>query len=315
MDRKVVSEITLTLLLASMLSVSMTSVAKAEETVVAVDPPAVTATVGQIFSINITITDVYAEAGHGGLWLWMVKIRWNPDVLRVAVDELGAPLIEDGPFLRDVGPTLFIYSPPRPGEIPEMCCVLLVAREAEGSGTLATITFNVTAAGETDIIIYETDLVDFDENPIPHTVVNGHVTVITVEALSATINFHPGTLNLLSKGKWVACCIELPEGYDVSDIDASTIMLDEMVSAESEPATVTPRFMRVRFSRAEVTSYIFANVDMTELSEERFMTVTLTVTGYLNDGTPFRGDDAVRILLPMPRSWRFLETLEFPIPL
>ena len=174
----------LTLLLASMLGLRMISVAKAEETVVAVDPPAVTATVGQIFSINITITDVYAEAGHGGLWFWAVSLRWNPDVLKVALDEWGEPMIEEGPFLSDVGPTLFLFDAPRNGSIPVVCCGLFADVEAEGSGTLATITFEAIAAGETDITIYETDLFDWsggEENPIPHTVVDGHITVLSKE--------------------------------------------------------------------------------------------------------------------------------------
>jgi len=41
------------------------------------------------------------------------------------------------------------------------------------------------------------------------------------------------------------------------------------------------------------------------------MTITLTITGYLDDGTPFEGSDTIRIGMPMRgRSWRFLEILE-----
>jgi len=45
-------------------------------------------------------------------------------------------------------------------------------------------------------------------------------------AISATVDIKPDTLNLKSKGKWITCYIELPEGYNVSDIDVSTVMLD-----------------------------------------------------------------------------------------
>lgn len=70
----------------------------------------------------------------------------------------------------------------------------------------------------------------------------------------------------------------------------------------------------VKFNRQAVINYILDNVDLTELFEERFMTVTLTVTGYLNDGTPFQGCVLIRVIMPIPRSWRFLETMEiYPI--
>jgi len=39
-----------------------------------------------------------------------------------------------------------------------------------------------------------------------------------------------------------------------------------------------------------------ANVNMTELIEKRFITVTLTITGKLYDGTPFQGSDTIRII-------------------
>ena len=51
----------------------------------------------------------------------------------------------------------------------------------------------------------------------------------------------------------------------------------------------------VKFDRAQVISYILDNIDI----EERFTTATLTITGKLNDGTPFKGSDTVKIILPV----------------
>ncbi|MGB9778733.1 MAG: NosD domain-containing protein [Candidatus Bathyarchaeales archaeon] len=131
---------------------------------------------------------------------------------------------------------------------------------------------------------------------------------ITVTAFAtATIDINPKALNLRSKGKWITAYIELPEGYNVADINVSSIMLNDIIPAEPKPIATGDynnngvQDLMVKFNRAEVISYILSNVNITELIEERFMTVTLTVTGYLSDGTPFQGSITIKIVLPMPR--------------
>jgi hypothetical protein len=126
-------------------------------------------------------------------------------------------------------------------------------------------------------------------------------------SLNATFKINPKALNLRSRGRWITAYIELPEGYNVSDINVSTVLLNGTVQAESRPIGIgdedgdgIPDLM-VKFSRAEVISYILANVDVAELFERRFMTITLTTTGCLNDGTPFQGSCNIKIIMPMPR--------------
>jgi hypothetical protein len=128
-----------------------------------------------------------------------------------------------------------------------------------------------------------------------------------------TVDLDPDALNLDSRGKWVTAYIEFPEGFNVADINVSSILLNNTIPVDpSAPWAIgdydgdgVPDLM-VKFDRAEVISYILANVNITKLFEERFMTVTLTITGYLNDGTPFQGSTAVKIIMPMPRCGRFL---------
>jgi len=122
--------------------------------------------------------------------------------------------------------------------------------------------------------------------------------------VKATVDIDPDALNLGIRGIWITCYIELPEGYNVSDTDVSTIMLNDTVPAELHPTEVgdydgdgVPDFM-VKFDEAEVISYILANINMTKLFEEKFMTITLTITGELTDGTPFQGSDTITIMLP-----------------
>lgn len=131
-----------------------------------------------------------------------------------------------------------------------------------------------------------------------------------------TIDIDPDTLNLIDKGKWITAYIEFPEGYNVTDINVSTILLNGSIPIDiNAPLTIgdydndsIPDLM-VKFDRAEVISYILANIDTTKLYEERFMTVTLTITGKLNDGTPFQGSTTIRVILLMPKCGRFVQFL------
>jgi len=132
----------------------------------------------------------------------------------------------------------------------------------------------------------------------------GGVYELSVAQISATVDITPDTLNLGSKGMWITAYIELPEGYNVADINVSSVLLNETVPAELHPTEVgdydgdgIPDLM-VKFDRAEIISYILANVNMTKLIEEKFMTITLTITGELTDGTPFQGSDTIKIMLP-----------------
>ncbi|GAJ04898.1 unnamed protein product, partial [marine sediment metagenome] len=109
--------------------------------------------------------------------------------------------------------------------------------------------------------------------------------------IPATIDLDPDTLNLNSEGEWITCYIELSEGYDVSDIDVSTVLLKGIVEAESQPTEVgdydsdgIPDRM-VKFDRASVQ-------DILEPRDE----VEITVEGELTDGTPFKGSDTIRVI-------------------
>lgn len=49
-----------------------------------------------------------------------------------------------------------------------------------------------------------------------------------IPVADATIYFAPTTLNLGSQGTWVKCYVELEEGYDVYDIDPSTVRIEKI---------------------------------------------------------------------------------------
>jgi len=115
--------------------------------------------------------------------------------------------------------------------------------------------------------------------------------VLEPTVIEGTVDIDPDTLNLKSKGKWITCYIELPEGYDVAEIDVSTIMLNDLVPAESRPTGILDHDgdgvaeLMVKFSRAAVQG-LLGPADQAEL----------TVTGELADGTLFEGTDTIRVV-------------------
>lgn len=103
----------------------------------------------------------------------------------------------------------------------------------------------------------------------------------------------PKTLNLESAGKWVSAWILFPSGYDVRDVDASTIMLNDTV-AQARCMDLGGRLLIVKFDRNQTASYIRENMR----TKSRFATVVLTVSGRFKDGTSFRGHDRIRVVMP-----------------
>jgi len=108
--------------------------------------------------------------------------------------------------------------------------------------------------------------------------------------IAADLDIEPDTLNLRSKGKWVTAYVELPDRYNISDIDISTIMLNDTVSVDSEaPAGIGDYDedgildLMVKFDRQEV-------VALFSVGE-----ATLTITGEV-DHTPFEGSDTIRVI-------------------
>jgi len=163
---------------------------------------------------------------------------------------------------------------------------------------------NETGSDGIGDIPYMININNIDRYPLmnPYT-----VTPSVPSVINATVDVNPKALNLRSRGKWITAYIELPEGYNIQDINASTVMLNDTISAEPKPIAVGDHDgdgildLMVKFDKASVISYILTNVNITRLFKGRFMTIALTVTGKLNDGTPFQGSTTIRLIMPIPR--------------
>jgi parallel beta-helix repeat protein len=155
--------------------------------------------------------------------------------------------------------------------------------------------------------IWDTPYVIGESNRDNYPLVHPWTTFIT-----ATVSIIPNTLNLRSNLKYVTAYIELPEGYNVSDINVSSILLNNTIPVDPDAPTTIGDYdsdgipdLMVKFNGTEVIEYILRNINMTQLIEERFMTITLTVTGKLKDGTPFQGSDTIKIVYVVRGGGRF----------
>ncbi len=105
--------------------------------------------------------------------------------------------------------------------------------------------------------------------------------------INATLDFDPDTLNLGSQGQFVTTYIELPGGFNVSDIVISSLMLNISVPALSTPIEIGDydsdgiTDLMVKFDRQEVIEILDPGEHLVYL------------TGRLSDGTSLSGDEII----------------------
>lgn len=125
---------------------------------------------------------------------------------------------------------------------------------------------------------------------------DGTVSVIT-ELISATIDIHPDTLNLNSKGKFITSYIELPEGYYVEDIDIDSVTLTKMNDVLLDPPLYTVGSSRIGDYDEDGNTDLMMQFDRQELIPVLEVgDVVITVTGELLDGPMFQGTDTIRVI-------------------
>ncbi len=258
-----------------------------------------TLTPGKTFTVDVMVSDV--------LWLfdWQVNMSFNPSVLRIADIFEGAFLKgqPEGTFgarriENEKGWALYGWS-----TLGENIGV-------SGSGTLATVEFEVLSIGESIIKIEaeprqvgslgswfyttfleaQTSLMPppkFVDNPF--TAENGYFSNFDAAVLPCTVDVKPKALNLKSQGKWIKVRLELPENHDISDIDISTIRLNGVIPAAFHPTEVADydadgnSDLMVKFNRQDLLATLRAGE------------VTLSITGEIN-GMAFEGTDTIKVI-------------------
>jgi len=153
-----------------------------------------------------------------------------------------------------------------------------------------TYTLEVSLFGESIIIAENVQISDIPAQP--YTVISTETGIIP-PIIQATIDFDPDTLNLKSKGTVVTVYIELPTGYDVSQIDVSSIKLNGTVPALAKPTEIGDYDgdgildLMVKF-----------NCTAVQLILEVGESVEITIYGALIDGRLFEGKDTIKVICP-----------------
>lgn len=108
--------------------------------------------------------------------------------------------------------------------------------------------------------------------------------------ITGIVSIEPPVLNPASEGRWITCYIELPTGYDVSEIDVGSLALQNSLNAELWPSEISDydydgiADLMVKFTRRDV-------IEVLEPGEQ-----TIYLTGRLADGTPFDGIDIILVV-------------------
>jgi hypothetical protein len=169
------TSVILAIAFASVIFLSLIGSVRCSGTVISISPSSDTipqSQIGKSLQINITISNV------PNLWGWVVTLNWNPNVLNFTN-------MTKGPFLESAGSTLFLYPTPGSGSLTQVTDELLENTSLSGNGTLATVTFQVLAAGQSNITLSDTLLYKplsgspLSHAQIAHTVNNGQIIVIS----------------------------------------------------------------------------------------------------------------------------------------
>lgn len=117
----------------------------------------------------------------------------------------------------------------------------------------------------------------------------------TQSTLEAIVEVQPQELNLKSVGNWTKTYIELPEGYDVANINVPTILLNNTIPVDPDAPTAIGDYdedgvpdLMVCFNRTQLIDYIIS-------MGIEYDNATLAISGELFDGTPFEGNAVIKV--------------------
>jgi len=164
-------------MLLSIALASMGFVQGASNTKILIDPTVSTGNVTETFWIDVNIEAVE------DLYGWQVKVQYSP-----ATRVLGAILVEEGTFLFGPEGTAMAYSIDGVRGVVDIGQTILGEWPGtSGSGLLCRVQFAVTEAGESDLILFDTVLLDSNLNEMSHQTRDGSFDGVNTELVMINI--------------------------------------------------------------------------------------------------------------------------------
>jgi len=126
------------------------------------------------------------------------------------------------------------------------------------------------------------------------------ITQVGANVIPADVNISPDSLLLKDDGygKWITAIIRLPKGYDVNDINVTSVAFEMVEIGENVSWSrhkIQGKILMVKLDRATVVCAILRSPMIVHMSPHVKSEVTFRVTGNLNDGNPFEGSDKIRV--------------------
>jgi len=139
--------------------------------------------------------------------------------------------------------------------------------------------------------------IDGDERVSGAAIDIGADEVVVLSFIPARIKIKPKALNLKGNGRFVFCSIEFEagrhghrrhghHGHDVADIVVDSIRLNDQISPVETKVKKHGRKLHVKFDRPAIQ----------DMLNDAQSPALLTVTGSLEDGTTFHGQDTIKIV-------------------
>jgi len=145
-----------------------------EGVVLCLEPNVMNVEPGQIFTLNVSISNVQS------LYKWTMGLSWNSSVIELEPALTSA--VSEGPFLKSFGRTYFTVLPYTAGSgcLSYISCEFTQPTSASGSGVLLTVRFKTITKGETKITISGSVLYDYCKQKISHTCKDGYVSSTSI---------------------------------------------------------------------------------------------------------------------------------------
>jgi len=139
-----------------------------------VNPEFLSAEPDHVFTVNISIANVE------NLLKWSLSVTWDPAVIEL--DPASASAVTEGDFLKNAGLTFFRVATYTVGSgcLSFISCELIQPTSVSGDGTLLILHFRAVNDGETDIVIGNSVLYNFNKQKILHTCSSGRISVKSV---------------------------------------------------------------------------------------------------------------------------------------